>query len=91
MDKLWPEKIRQESHNHVHWKRRRMFICDGCGKTSKYGPFNCDLYDFDLHPECALDDGHKVVDSEEEDDEEACPEKTNLLMEHGSDAYPFTQ
>ncbi|KAG0471034.1 hypothetical protein HPP92_015580 [Vanilla planifolia] len=75
-DKLWPEKIRHESHNHVLWKRRRMFICDGCGKTSKYWSFYCELRcDFDLHPHCALEDGYKVVDSEEENEVEAWPKK----------------
>ncbi|KAF5726744.1 nucleoredoxin 1 [Tripterygium wilfordii] len=68
MVKGWPEKVYHVLHkeHELVLTRRKVYTCDGCGKDGHVWSFNCDECDFDLHPECALEDKGTKNDAQKE-------------------------
>ncbi|KAF5741073.1 putative nucleoredoxin [Tripterygium wilfordii] len=68
MVKGWPEKVNHALHeaHELVLTRRKVYTCDGCDKTGRVWSFNCNECDFDLHPECALEDKGTKDDAQKE-------------------------
>ncbi|KAL8161604.1 hypothetical protein V2J09_013093 [Rumex salicifolius] len=58
MAKEWPEKLNHSFHeeHELELKRREWYICDGCEDDGRVWAFRCDKCNFNLHPNCALED-----------------------------------
>ncbi|KAJ7954373.1 Disease resistance protein [Quillaja saponaria] len=63
MAKGFPSTINHPLHEkHQLLLARRTYHCDGCGASAGYGwSYVCGRCDFDLHPNCALEDSNKAI------------------------------
>ena len=64
MAKGWPDKLRHALHeeHELGLTQRRIYTCDGCEEEGHVWAFSCEECDFDLHPNCALEDGKATED-----------------------------
>lgn len=58
MAKDWPKKMAHALHeeHELVLTRRAIYTCDGCEEDGRVWCFNCEECDFDLHPNCALEE-----------------------------------
>ncbi|KAL9246503.1 hypothetical protein vseg_020029 [Gypsophila vaccaria] len=67
--KGWPEKIKNELHEHELVKvRRNGYVCDGCDSSRQGWSFWCEECDFDLDPECALKNYEEPKENSDKDE-----------------------
>lgn len=70
MAKGWPQKLKTALHeeHELVLARRSNFICDGCNEPGAGWSFYCEDCDFDLHPNCALEEGKETkTDAKQEE------------------------
>ena len=66
--KGWPKKVKHAAHEHeLVLARRRIYNCDGCRGEGHVWSFYCGECDFDLHPNCALEDKGSKDEAKNED------------------------
>lgn len=58
MAKEWPQKVKHAVHkkHELVLTRYRIYLCHKCAKDGKVWAFRCEECNFDLHPECALEE-----------------------------------
>ncbi|KAL1828744.1 hypothetical protein DCAR_0208001 [Daucus carota subsp. sativus] len=58
MAKGWPQKVKNalDEKHELDLTRYRIYVCQKCGKDGKVWAFRCEECNFDLHPQCALEE-----------------------------------
>lgn len=59
MTKGWPQKALHKKHELV-LTRYRIHLCHKCAKDGKVWAFRCEECNFDLHPQCALEEDKEI-------------------------------
>lgn len=73
MAKGWPEKVKHESHEHeLVLIRRNAYNCDGCNELGDTWSFYCAECDYDLHPNCALNNNEATDNGPKENNGFVC-------------------
>ncbi|KAK1376562.1 putative nucleoredoxin 1 [Heracleum sosnowskyi] len=82
MAKGWPQKVKHALHmkHEMVLTRYRIYLCHKCAKDGKVWAFRCEECNFDLHPECALEEDKE---SKEEDIEKGENSKEGRVCDGG--------